>query len=260
MTIYTTGHRNPQGLAFDADGRLWSTEHGPEGGDELNLLVRGGNYGYPDHTFGTDYGSVTWPPARQATGSADPTRPVFAWIPSIGISEVIAVRDTAFSRWRNDLLVASLRGMAVWRIRIEGERVIYAEPIEIGERVRDIAAAGRGEFVLWTDAETIVRLTPATAMDQGSVLFAVRCSGCHDDDEHRIGPHLGGVFGGTVASAAGYDYSSSLLGLGGRWTAERLDAYLADPSSFVPGTTMAFDGVPELRSRSLIIDYLRSLD
>src|SRR5262249_55450968 len=60
-TIFSVGHRNPEGLVVARDGRIWETEHGPQGGDELNLLVAGGNYGWPYRTFGTDYGSVDWP-------------------------------------------------------------------------------------------------------------------------------------------------------------------------------------------------------
>lgn len=98
---FTTGHRNPQGLTVDADGRIWSTEHGPQGGDELNLLRRGGDYGWPQRTFGTEYGSVTWP-LEESAGNGVGRRsvpPVYAWVPSIGVSDLLAVRDDTFERW-----------------------------------------------------------------------------------------------------------------------------------------------------------------
>jgi cytochrome c2 len=259
-SIFTVGHRNPQGLFVDRMGRIWSTEHGPQGGDELNLLRAGGNYGYPDHTYGTEYGSVVWPPEENAPEDANTIKPVFAWVPSIGISDLIAVTDPAFYRWKDDLLVASLVGRALWRVRIEGQRVVYAEPIPIGERLRDIAGNGRGEVVLWTDSDSIVRLTPAESLDDGAALFTVRCGGCHDDTQNRIGPHLRDIFDRGVASAWGYDYSRALKALGGRWTVDRLDAFLEDPRALVPGTKMSFEGIPDEESRAKIIEYLRSSD
>jgi cytochrome c2 len=253
-SFFTVGHRNPQGLAVAPDGRIWSTEHGPQGGDELNLLRRGGDYGYPEHSYGTEYGSVVWPPsegrAREGT-----IRPVYAWIPSIGISDLVVVSDAAFPRWQGDLLIASLRGKALWRVRIEEGRAVYAEPIEIGERIRDIAA-GPGEFVLWTDSGAIVRVRPDTSVSDGSVLFARYCGGCHDDNDHRIGPNLKGVLSRSVASATGYSYSGALRDMRGMWDHERLDRFIAAPSKLVPGTTMTFDGVSDEDIRRQIIRYI----
>jgi cytochrome c2 len=261
-TVFTSGHRNAQGLEIDARGRVWETEHGPEGGDELNLLQQGKDYGWPNHTFGTEYGSVSWPLGADSSGSsrgADQSlRPVYAWVPSIGISELVAVRDTSFERWQGDLLVASLAARALWRVRVEDDRVVYAEPIDVGERIRDIAA-GRGEFVLFTDQETIVRLIPVRTLDRGSELFAVSCGGCHDDDEHRIGPNLDGLFDRPIASAQGFEYSPALRQLGGRWTESRLQTYIARPDSLVPGTLMRFGGISDAAARRAIIEYLRTV-
>jgi cytochrome c2 len=258
-SIFTTGNRNEQGLVVDASGRIWETEHGPQGGDELNLLKQGQNYGWPNHTYGTEYGSVTWPLNEQSHGSANYVRPVFAWVPSIGISNLVAVRDSAFERWRNDLLIASLRAHQLWRVRIEDGRVVYAEPILIGERIRDITTAGRGEFILWTDKETVVRLTPARGLDKGAEAFTLNCGSCHRRLENGIGPNLERVVGRSVASLPGYDYSNALRRLGGEWTEERLHGFLARPESFVPGTAMRYGGVSDSATRSAIISYLRSM-
>ena len=258
-STFTSGNRNEQGLAVDASGRIWETEHGPQGGDELNLLRQGQNYGWPNHTYGTEYGSVTWPLNEQSHGSATYVRPVYAWVPSIGISDLVAVRDSAFERWRNDLLIGSLRARELWRVRIEEGRVVYAEPIPIGERIRDITTGGRGEFILWTDQETVVRLTPARGLNKGAESFAQNCGSCHHMQDNRIGPHLGGVVGRSVASAPAYDYSNALRGLGGKWTAERLDGFLARPDSFAPGTTMRYGGVSDSATRRAIITYLQSM-
>ncbi|MGH8131375.1 MAG: PQQ-dependent sugar dehydrogenase [Steroidobacteraceae bacterium] len=254
--IFTRGHRNPQGLAMSSDGQLWSTEHGPQGGDELNLLHEGGNYGYPFHTYGVEYGSVTWPPSAAATDHHGDLRPIFAWVPSIGISDLIVVSDPDFGGWNGDMMIGSLLGQAVWRVRLEDQRVVFAEPIPIGERVRDIAA-GPGELVLWTDSETIVRISPLKTLNDGAALFTLRCGGCHDPIRHMIGPDLRNLLGRRIAGAQGYDYSTALRQVGGRWTEERLNEFLASPSAFAPGTTMAAEGVADGKVRQQLIEYIK---
>jgi len=258
-SIYTLGHRNAQGLTIDTNGRVWSTEHGPEGGDELNLLIRGGNYGYPRHTYGTDYGSVTWPPGMQAGVIENERRPIFAWVPSIGISELIAVSDPGFENWRGDLLVSSLRGKAIWRIRLDGDQVAYAESIAIGERIRDLVQ-GDGEFVLWTDNKMIVRVRPDKTLNDGAALFTLHCGGCHDDNVNRIGPNLRDIVGRPVASAQGYNYSAALRTLDGKWTEDRLLEFLRDPAEFAPGTKMATTAELDEVQHSMIVEYLKYAD
>jgi aldose sugar dehydrogenase len=255
-TIFTWGHRNPQGLALDSTGRIWSTEHGPAGGDELNLLRKGRNYGYPKHSYGTEYASTVWPPSINAPHDPSLVRPVFAWVPSIAPTDLVVVSDPSFPRWQGDLLIASLRGHAIFRVRIEGEGVAYVEPIPIGQRVRDITS-GKGEFMLLTDDEDIVRIRPNVSIDDGAALFTQHCGGCHDDRDHRIGPNLKGVIGKELASREGYDYSPALRKAGGRWTEDRLHAFISDPRAHVPGSRMATEGVHDAEKRYRIIDYMK---
>lgn len=260
--IFTMGHRNQQGLTVDARGRIWSAEHGPMGGDELNLLRMGGNYGWPYQTHGTDYFSVVWPMADSAPDIPF-VSPVYAWVPSIGISELVAVTDTAFQPWIGDLLVGSLGREQLWRLRLEEEWVVYAEPIPIGERIRDILASGSGTFVLWTDAGTIVRIEPSRLRDRGAALFAQQCAGCHGTDigvGHGIGPNLHGVFNRALAGAEGYAYSTAMRGSEGRWSEDRLLEFIANPDSLIPGTSMTSPGVPDSVTRRAIVEYLESLN
>lgn len=258
-SIYTTGHRNPQGLHVDPDDRIWSTEHGPQGGDELNLIREDGDYGWPHATLGTEYGMHRWP----MTDTADRafTRPVFAWTPSIGISNLIAVRgSTAFERWRGDLLIASLRGNRLFRTRVREDRVINLEGIEIGGRIRDLAQGPTGEIVLFLDRETIVRLSPADLSDDGAAIFAAECASCHGTGEGRsnpIGPDLQGVFKRKIGWLESYAYSESLASRDGTWNEENLDAFLADPQEFAPGTTMEWDGIGDEERRRALIAYLK---
>jgi len=156
-TRVSLGHRNPQGLAVTAAGALYSTEHGPEGGDELNLIVAGKNYGWPIATYGTHYGTYGWP--NSTVAESHPFEPpVFAWVPSIGVSNLIEVAGF-HPAWDGDLLVESLRAQALHRLRRDREgRVVYSEPVPLGHRLRDIGALSDGTLVLWTDDAQVMFL------------------------------------------------------------------------------------------------------
>jgi cytochrome c2 len=257
--IYSLGHRNPQGLYVTPEGSIWSTEHGPQGGDELNLIVRGANYGWPLVTYGTDYGSAAWPLSHDQGRHDGYQQPTFVWIPSIGVSNLIRIEQNRFPVWKGDFLVSSLHAHSLFRIRLLDQHVIFSEPIEIGERVRDIIEGNDGRVVLWTDTSSLISLTPASGTD-GAVLFATTCGGCHkaiDGATHSYGPDLAGIVGSAVASAPGYAaYSPALKSLHGKWTREKLDAFLTSPQAMVSGTTMTFRGVADPAQRAAIIDYL----
>lgn len=256
--IYSMGHRNPQGLYITSEGTIWSTEHGPQGGDELNLIVRGANYGWPLVTYGTDYGSAAWPLSRVQGRHDGYQQPTFAWVPSIGVSNLVRIEHDRYPVWKGDLLVGSLHGHALFRLRLLDQHVIYSEPIDMGERIRDIIEGPDGRVVLWTDTSSIISLTPAEGTD-GAVLFATTCGGCHkaiDGATHTYGPDLAGIVGRPIASAGGFAYSPALRALHGKWTKERLDAFLAAPQSVAPGTAMTFRGVTDPVQRAAIIEYL----
>lgn len=161
-STFAEGLRNPQGLAIDAQGRLWETEHGPRGGDELNLLEEGGDYGWPIVTFGTQYGQLTWPANPRQGRHEGYALPVYAWAPSIGVSNLIQI-DGFHEAWDGDLLVASLEANSLFRLRIVGERVVMSEPIHMGERIRDLEQMGDGRLILWTDSHRLVEIVPESA-------------------------------------------------------------------------------------------------
>jgi aldose sugar dehydrogenase len=276
-STYTIGHRNPQGLYIDPNGNIWSSEHGPQGGDELNLLVKGKNYGWPIVTYGTNYGRSIWPlnPRQGRHDGFEP--PMYAWVPSVGVSSLTGVRGNLLGRWKGDLLVASLAGTSLWRVRVERGRVISTEKIGIGSRVRDVIEGEDGRLILWTEntktsgalvvIEPVVEqgapeggMAAATATQRGELLFE-RCVGCHTADganRHGIGPHLDGIIGRRIAALEGFSYSDALKGVSEVWTSEKLDALLADPQTFAPGTSMQFDGVAEPEDRGVLIQYLKT--
>ena len=265
--IFSRGHRNPQGLAVDSSGRIWLTEHGAQGGDELNQIFRGANYGWPLVTFGTDYGSLVWP-LNEIQGSHHGFQaPVYAWgQQGLGISAVIALEESLFPLWQHDLLISTLSSGLIMRARIQEERLVYSEPIKIGKRIRDLVEMSNGTIILWTDESTIITINPADSFqlsdsERGRLLFA-SCAGCHpvnDGKTHGIGPDLAGVLGRRIAGADGYSYSDGLSKLSGNWTEESLDAFIADPQLFASGNVMtSAQGVSDQAIRSTIIDYLKA--
>jgi len=266
--IFSTGHRNPQGLVIAADGRIWSTEHGPSGGDEVNLVREGANYGWPVATYGRDCRTCAWQQQGRHDGHG---LPVYAFVPSIGISNLVELQDFA-PIWDGDLLVASLKQETLHRLHIREGRVVVDEPIRIGDRLRDIQMLEDGRVALWTDSGKLMFLTADLAPAQSTLLAAKlpedaqdtieQCRACHDLDPGIAGPDrisLWGVHGRAKASLPGGQYSDALKAAGGAWDDAALDAFMASPAAAVPGTSMAFEGIQDAALRQTIIDYLKAL-
>ena len=174
-SIWSYGHRNPQGLVFDLDGKLWDTEHGPRGGDELNLIQKGGNYGWPIVAFSIDYSGQALTTPWTADGKAPPpdgatiVMPVDRWLPSIGACGLDVVRGDSFPAWKGDLVAGGLSGANVDRIRIkDGKSVEREELIHGMGRVRDVVTAPDGTiYVVLNDPDHVIRMVPAAASAHG---------------------------------------------------------------------------------------------
>lgn len=149
--IYTYGHRNVQGLVFDAqNGNLWAHEHGPRGGDEVNLILPGRNYGWPVATFGVDYSGARITPYTSRPGMEDPR---VNWTPSIAPSGMALYRGEQFPDWQGDLLVTALVAREVRRVALDGDRVTGEQALfgDIGQRLRDIKTGPDGALYILTD-------------------------------------------------------------------------------------------------------------
>jgi aldose sugar dehydrogenase len=161
--IYTWGHRNPQGLVFDAQrGRLYETEHGPRGGDELNIIVAHKNYGWPVITYGMDYSGAYVSPYTERRGLE---QPVIYWTPSIAPSGLALYRGDKFPAWRGDLFVGALAFKHLRRVHLDesGEVVGQEELLnDLHWRIRDVRAAPDGYLYVCTDEADgrVLRLEP----------------------------------------------------------------------------------------------------
>lgn len=147
------GFRNPQGFARDKGGNVWLTEHGPLGGDELNLVKPDLDFGWPYVTYGVLYGNRIWPFNRVQGDHSGFEEPVYSWIPSIGVSSLIAADSRDVPLWQGDMLIALLRANSLFRVRLRQERVVYFERIPIGERIRDITQTADGRIALLMDSQ-----------------------------------------------------------------------------------------------------------
>ena len=165
--IWSLGHRNPQGAALDAQGRLWAVEHGPRGGDELNLVERGKNYGWPLISYGIDYpGTPLRYPGGPAGGAelqrAGLEQPVYYWDPVIAPSGAQFYSGDAFPAWRGSLFVGGLRGTRLVRLVIQNDRVVGEEHLlaDRAQRLRDVRQGPAGELYVVTDGGQLWRITP----------------------------------------------------------------------------------------------------
>lgn len=173
-SIWSYGHRNPQGLVFGLDGRLWETEHGPRGGDELNDVQKGRNYGWPVVSYGINYDGrafkTPWPEGELADGGDDDiVMPVDRWLPSIAACGLDVIRPgragEVFPMWKGDLIAGGLAGATVERIRHENGKLVEREELlhNLG-RVRDVATGPDGSiYVVLNGPDKIIRLVPDSA-------------------------------------------------------------------------------------------------
>jgi glucose/arabinose dehydrogenase len=156
---WSSGHRNPYGLAFDAQGRLWETEMGPRGGDELNLILPGKNYGWPNVSEGENYDGV--PIAKPAT------RPQFerekvVWVPSVSPTTLLIYSGKLFPQWKGNGFIGTLSGQALIRVTFSGDTAQKAEQWNMGHRIRWVGQGPDGAIYLLEDESDarLLKLTP----------------------------------------------------------------------------------------------------
>jgi glucose/arabinose dehydrogenase len=157
---WTTGHRTPYGLAFGLDGRLWEVEHGPRGGDELNLIEPGKNYGWPLVSYGVNYNGV---PIANPDMRPDLAKPVIYWVPVIAPGNFMFYKGSVFPQWDGNALIGGLVSKSLVRITFDGKGgATAAQRWNIGKRVRDIEEGPDGSLWMLEDADPggLFHLTP----------------------------------------------------------------------------------------------------
>jgi len=167
-TIYSSGHRNPQGLFFsNSKNEIFSTEHGPSGGDELNLILENKNYGWPCKTYGILYEykkdknlTEPWPKNINKCDNIEFQSSLFSWTPSIAISQGIEYSGNEFKYFNNDLIIGSLKGSSLFRIKLDKENIVRnIEKIHINERVRDIIQLNNGKILVYADSGNLLLIS-----------------------------------------------------------------------------------------------------
>jgi len=157
---WTTGHRTPYGLAFAPDGRLWEIEHGPRGGDELNLIEPGKNYGWPLVSYATNYNGV---PIPSPDTRPDLAKPVIYWTPIIGPGNLMFYTGSMFPQWKGSALTGGMASQALYRITFDGKGgATPAERWSVGHRLRDVEQGPDGALWMLEDANPggLFRVTP----------------------------------------------------------------------------------------------------
>lgn len=155
--FWTTGHRNPLGIAVDSEGRIWSSEMGPEGGDELNLIETGANYGWPEASMGVHYGGEDIPDHSEED---DFEAPKAYWVPAISPGNLMIYQGELFAGWQDSALLGGLSGQNLVRVQLDGEDAEPVDDWDMGERIRALAEAPDGAIWIATDSGSLLELRP----------------------------------------------------------------------------------------------------
>jgi aldose sugar dehydrogenase len=289
--IYAYGVRNPIGLFRDQQtGLVWEIENGPRGGDELNRIKPGANYGWPIATYGKEYTGEEITAVREAPGIESP---VTYWAPSIAPCGV-AVAGERYPQWKGDVFAGALAGQHLRHVILKDGKAIAEEILlkELDERIRGVHVGPDGYLYVLTDntngrllrlhagqpkqaqlaqvakplavnsnptVDTLnMRPLPADP-SRGQQLFAQQCSSCHTVEPGAaagIGPNLAHIMG-RKAGQAGNVYSPAMRASSIKWGPATLDRFIAGPKAFIPGTTMTAAPIAQPQDRADIIAFLK---
>lgn len=289
--IWTYGHKVVTGLYQDSDsGKVYEVEPGPRGGDELNLLKPGANYGWGKASWGFTYDNRGAEGIQTAQGIENP---ILIWMPSYTPSGIAHYQGTKFPKWKGDYFVGHLGSTQLERLRMQGGRVVAQERMlfDLQERIRDVKEGSDGYIYMISDSGRLLRLKPGapgpderrrvalktslppfkskidlTALtpqdiEKGRKSFIALCVSCHRLGDEivgaDIGPNLDGVFHSIRGRRPDYDYSRNLRGTTNFWDSDSLDEFLENPDGFMPGTKMTSGPIADENVRRRIIGFLK---
>jgi len=272
------GLRNPQGIDIDEFGNIWVTDHGMRGGDELNLVKDGANFGYPLVTLGTKYTGKPGGMKPVHAGHHDFDKPAVAFVPSIAPSSALYVKDFD-PNWDGSILIGGLN-RKLYRVYMEDGDVLLVEPIEVDLRIRDMARLDHGKIVMFTNDNKLAIMEPASASPQYNrlqMLLAAEtdlelrndaqetldsCLECHrieEGSEAGAGPKLYQVCGRKPGTDNSFKYSDALISSVDIWDHDNLVRFISDPDGTAPGTSMAWGGIERPEVAELLAKTLCQL-
>jgi len=268
MQQYSKGHRNNQSLAATNNNQILGLEHGSQGGDEINLIQLGKNYGWPIATYGTRYGTYDYFfPEHIAKDNLNITNPIFSFVPSIAPSSILQINNFN-DRWNGDLLIGALKAQSLYRLKFNDGRVIFSEPIWVGHRVRDIVILNHKVILLTDDSfliflevdKDLLRINEKGKDLYNNELKLSNCLVCHQFGNtvpSSMAPSLANVYNRRIGGDTFGKYSEAFKNKKGVWTKENLISFISNPSDFVPGTTMPDTGVSKEEAREIVESLLR---
>lgn len=236
------GHRNPQGVFVDENDNIFSTEHGPKGGDEINLILKDKNYGWPITSDGVGYASYKKFYGELGDHSDNFELPIFSWNPGIGISNLIKINSKKFYRWKDDLLVASLKNKTIYRVKLKFSPIAvrYVESIWIGKRLRDLTHFNEKIYIVTDDKQLVELDTNEDLLDRSFVdsrlFYCLSCHHFEKTNSSHTAPSFVGILGRKSGSDEGYDYSNALKNLNIEWDFNSIVKYINNPENYAPGT------------------------
>jgi glucose/arabinose dehydrogenase/cytochrome c2/sugar phosphate isomerase/epimerase len=295
--VWTYGHRETLGFFRDPEnGDVWVVESGPKGGDELNLLKPGANYGWAKVSWGFDYTGIMAAPLQTAPGVEDAA---YLWTPSVTPAGLMRYRGNRYPGWNGDFFTGHLTGRQLERLHIVDHHVTLTERMlmDLDERIREVKVGPDGYIYLLTDNADgrILRLQPgapnaaqltrvaekrvATPEPEisanaplppeetlpgdpvkGKQDFLEHCSGCHSVGNVVRGgnsaPDLQGVYGRAAGNLPGFSYSAAMAGSTQVWTELTLNWFMASPNQYFPGTAMSAPPVRDPDVRRRIVGFL----
>lgn len=274
---WARGFRNPQGLLVDSQGRVWQSEHGPVGGDEVNLLRSGGNYGWPRVTYGLPYAEPYPNMTYQSHAGYD--QPALAITPAVGPSQLIEPSAQEFPFWSQSLLLATMSARALYVLALNEDDIVSSYGIDMDFRIRDMIVRRNGQIAMVTDegqmvllrrydearghetfsvtdvrspAENRARNANLSPVERGRRIFSQACASCHSlSGAAAAGPPLNGIVGRGVGEVDTYAYSPALEAADGSWTEARIARYVRDPQREIPGTAMSEVAISSSQARDL---------
>jgi cytochrome c2 len=251
LKMLTLGHRNPQGLAF-LNEVLYEVEHGPQGGDEINIIKEGFNYGWPIITNGTKYGMYDYKVDFKNEPNQKFQDPLYAFVPSIGISSIVGIKGFN-DRWNQNLLIGSLKSQSLYRVKLNNQGFVeFVEPIWLGHRIRDVNQFQK-TITLLTDDSNLILITVNEELLKKNIKNVTfkfqdherkieKCLKCHSFDQTNqssIAPSLRNIINRKFASDNFYNhYSEAIKKSSGVWSKNNLIKFIQKPQEVIVGTTM----------------------